>query len=96
MLKLPHSRTPQDRRVLEEQMRGNRKLYRAMLLEDDFMDLYTYRREGWARRFLEGRLRRAMYSKLEPIKKVARMIRRHIDDVLGGSSGRSTTAGSMV
>lgn len=83
ILKLPHSRTPKDRRVLEEQVRGNRKLYRAMLLKDDFMDLYTYRREGWARRFLQGWLRRAMYSKIEPIKKVARMIRRHLDGVLG-------------
>ena len=36
--------------MLEEQVRGNRQLYRAMLLKDDFMDLYTYRREGWARR----------------------------------------------
>ena len=83
VLKLPHSRTPEDRRVLEEQVRGNRKLYRAMLLKDDFMDLYTYRREGWARRFLHSWLRRAMYSKIEPIKKVARMIRRHLDGVLG-------------
>ena len=54
-----------------------------MLLKDDFMDLYTYRSEGWARRFLLGWLRRAMYSKIEPIKKVARMIRSHLDGVLG-------------
>jgi len=83
VLKLPQSRTPADRLVLEEQVRGNRKLYRAMLLKDDFMDLYTYRREGWARRFLDGWLRRAMYSKIEPVKKVARMIRSHRDGVLG-------------
>lgn len=83
VLKLPASRTPEDRRVLEEQVRGNRKLFRAMLLKDDFMDLYTYQREGWARRFLDGWLRRAMYSKIEPIKKVARMIRNHLDGVVG-------------
>lgn len=83
VLKLPTSRTPEDRQVLEEQVRGNRTLYRAMLLKDDFMDLYTYHREGWARRFLQGWLRRAMHSKLEPIKKVARMIRNHLDGVVG-------------
>lgn len=82
-LRLPASRTPKDRQVLEEQVRGNRKLYRAMLLKDDFMDLYCYHREGWARRFLRGWLRHAMYSKLEPIKKVARMIREHFDGVVG-------------
>ena len=83
VLKRPQSRTLKDRQVLEEQVRGNRKLYRAMLLKDDFMDLYTYHREGWARHFLKGWLRRAMYSKLEPIKKVARMIRSHMEGVLG-------------
>ena len=83
VLKSPASRSAKDRRVLEEQVRANRQLYRAMLLKDDFMDLYTYRREGWAKRFLEGWLRRAMYSKIEPIKKVARMIRSHLDGVLG-------------
>lgn len=83
VLKSPRNRTDKDRQVLEDQVRGNRQLYRAMLLKDDFMDLYTYRREGWAKRFLEGWLRRAMYSKIEPIKKVARMIRSHLDGVLG-------------
>lgn len=83
VLKSPQSRTAKDRRVLEEQVRANRKLYRAMLLKDDFMDLYTYRREGWAKRFLNGWLRRVMYSKIEPMKKVARMIREHLDGVLG-------------
>jgi transposase len=83
VLKLPTSRTPKDRAVLEEQVRGNRVLYRAMLLKDDFMDLYCYRSEGWARRFLQGWIRRAMYSKIEPIKKVARMIRNHIEGVVG-------------
>jgi len=59
-----------------------------MLLKDDFMDLYTYKREGWARRFLDGWLRRVMYSQIEPLKKVARMIRRHLDGVLGWVSWR--------
>lgn len=83
VLRSPQSRTPKDQQVLEEQVRANRQLYRAMLLKDDFMDLYTYRREGWAKRFLIGWLNRAMYSKIEPIKKVARMIRNHLDGVLG-------------
>ena len=82
VLKLPQNRTLRDRRVLEEQVRANRKLYRAMLLKDDFMDLYSYQREGWARRFLHGWLRRVMSSRLAPVKKVARMIRNHLDGVV--------------
>lgn len=83
LLKRPASRTADDKRLLKEQVQGNLRLYRAMLLKDDFMDLYTYRREAWARRFLDGWLKRAMLSKLEPIKKVARMIRDHYDGVIG-------------
>lgn len=83
MLRSPHSRSAEDRRVIEQQVRANRPLYRAMLLKDDFMDLYTYRREGWAKRFLDGWLFRAMRSKLEPIKRIARMLREHKDGVIG-------------
>jgi len=86
LLKAKHNRTKEDRRVLEEQVRANRPLYRAMLLRDDFMDLYTYQREGWAKRFLEGWLHRALRSRLEPVKRVARMIRRHFDGVVGWAS----------
>ena len=82
LLKASQNRTEKDRRVLEEQVRANRPLYRAMLLRDDFMDLYTYQREGWATKFLEGWLRRALRSRLEPMKRVARMIREHFDGVV--------------
>jgi transposase len=83
LLKAKRNRSPKDRQLLEEQVRANRPLYRALLLKDDFMDRYTYRSEGWARRFLQGWLDRAMRSRLEPIKRVARMIRNHLDGVVG-------------
>lgn len=83
LLKAARNRSPKDRQLLEEQVRANRPLYRALLLKDDFMDLYTYRSEGWAKRFLEGWLARAMRSRLEPITQVARMIRNHLEGVVG-------------
>ncbi len=57
-------------------------LYRAMLLRDDFMDLYTYKTETWAKKFLRGWLRRAMSSRIEPVKRAAKMIRSHFDGVI--------------
>ena len=56
-----------------------------MLLRDDFMDLYTYKTETWATKFLGGWLQRAKKSKIEPIKRTegaSRMIRRHFDGVV--------------
>ena len=58
LLKAKHNRSAKDKRVLREQVRANRRLYRAMLLRDDFMDLYTYKTETWAKKFLRGWLRR--------------------------------------
>ncbi len=46
------------------------------------MDLYTYKSESWATKFLRGWLWRAMRSRIEPIKRVAKMIRRHFDGVV--------------
>ena len=57
LLKAKHNRSAKDKRVLREQVRANRRLYRAMLLRDDFMDLYTYKTETWAKKFLRGWLR---------------------------------------
>ena len=90
LLKAKHNRTAKDKRVLREQVRANRPLYRAMLLRDDFMDLYTYKTETWAKKFLRGWFRRAMRSRIEPIKKVAKMIRRHFDGVVGRVTWRLT------
>ncbi len=82
LLKAKHNRTAKDRRVLREQVKANRTLYRAMLLRDDFMDLYTYKSETWAAKFLRNWINTAIRSKIEPIKRKARMIRKHFDGVL--------------
>ena len=46
------------------------------------MDLYTYKTETWAKKFLRGWLRRAMSSRIEPVKRAAKMIRSHFDGVI--------------
>ena len=82
LLKAKHNRTAKDRRVLREQVKANRTLYRAMLLRDDFMDLYTYKSETWAAKFLRNWINTAIRSRIEPIKRKARMIRKHFDGVV--------------
>lgn len=82
LLRSRQSCSPHDRRVLEDQVRANRPLYRAWLLKDDFMDLYTYKQEAAARRFLEGWLQRATRSGLKPIQRVARLLQKHLDGVV--------------
>ncbi|MCH9033558.1 MAG: ISL3 family transposase [Planctomycetes bacterium] len=53
------------------------KTIRAYLLKESFQALWAYKSYHWAGVFLDAWLKRAMRSRLEPIKKVARSIRAH-------------------
>jgi transposase len=62
---------------LTELMCYRLKTMRAYLLKESFQTLWAYKSYHWAGVFLDGWLKRAMRSRLEPIKKVARSIRAH-------------------
>jgi transposase len=71
--------------------RAKRRLYgllqsklatgRAWMLKETFQDFWRYRSLTWASAFLDVWTTRALRSRLEPMKKVARMLRSH-DDLL--------------
>jgi transposase len=50
---------------------------RAWMLKETFRDFWRYRSLTWARAFLDVWCTRALRSRLEPMKKVARMLRAH-------------------
>lgn len=50
---------------------------RAWELKESFRHFWRYRSESWAAAFLREWTTKAMRSRLEPMKKVARMLRRH-------------------
>jgi transposase len=50
---------------------------RAMLLREWFDDFWHYRSVDWAGAFLDEWCVQVMRSRIEPMKKVARMLRRH-------------------
>lgn len=50
---------------------------RAWMLKETFRDFWRYRSVHWARAFLDVWTERAMRSRLEPMKKVARTLRTH-------------------
>ena len=52
---------------------------RAWLLKESFDGFWHYNRPRWARWFLKKWCARAMRSRLEPIKKFVRTLRRHED-----------------
>jgi transposase len=52
---------------------------RAWMLKETFRDFWRYRSLTWARAFLQVWCARALRSRLDPMKKVARMLRAHED-----------------
>jgi transposase len=55
---------------------------RAWELKESFRKFWTYRSATWAAAYLKAWTTRAMRSRIEPMKKVARMLRRHEDLLL--------------
>jgi transposase len=69
------------RRALKELLRANRRLHVAYLLKESFGQLWSYQREGWARRFFQNWKRALKWQRLKPYEKFARMIQEHWDGI---------------
>ena len=73
---------------LAELLRYNLKSVRAYLLKEDFDAFWNYVSPAWAGKFLDRWCTRAMRSRLDPMKKVARMLRRHRELLLNWFAAR--------
>ena len=58
------------------------KTARAWAIKELAMALWAYRRRGWARRAWQRWYSWAIRSRLEPVKQVARMVKRHLEGIL--------------
>jgi transposase len=77
-LKNPWNLRSQERRRLSALCRINQPIVRAYYLKEAFQRFWDYRSEGWAFPYLQQWLWWASHSRLEPLKRFARMIRQHI------------------
>jgi len=74
---------PDRRRLAFEAVRDQQlKTGRAWSIKETLRRLWDYRSIGWARRFFKKWYAWAIRSRLEPVKKVARMLRRRQENVL--------------
>lgn len=67
---------------LDELLAANRRLMRVYLLKDDLKHLWTYRHTGYARRFWQQWYKRAIRSRIEPLKRFARKLKDYLPGVL--------------
>jgi transposase len=81
---------------LAELLKYNLRTVRAYLMREDFQRFWTYQYAGWARRFLREWCTRAMRSRIEPMKKVARMLRNHERLILNWFKARGTISAGVA
>jgi transposase len=65
------------KRALKVLLAANKRLNTAYLLKEAFGQLWSYEREGWARRFFENWRAGLKWQRLKPYEKFAEMIDRH-------------------
>ena len=75
LLKRPENLTEKQAVKLDALLQYNLKSLRSHLMKEDFQRFWEYWSPGWAGRFLDQWCTRAMRSKIEPMKKVARTLR---------------------
>jgi transposase len=92
LFKHSRNRTKRDTRILNELRTGNRRIHRAWVLKDEFEQVWEYERIGPAKRFLRNWITAALRSRLEPLKKYARTLRRHFKQVIAYVQRRLTNA----
>lgn len=96
LLKRPENLTPRQTVKLEELVKYNLRSVRAYLLKEDFQRFWEYVSPGWAVRFLDEWCTRTMHSHLEPLKKVARMLRTHRTLLLNWFHAKGTISAGVV
>ena len=77
LLKRPENLTPRQEIKLADLLQYNLKSVRSYLLKEDFQSFWDYFSPYWAGRFLDRWCSRTMRSRIEPMKKVAKTLRKH-------------------
>lgn len=76
-LKRPENLSDKQTVKLKELLALNLKTVRAYLLKEDLQRFWSYITPGWAGRFLDEWCQRTLRSRIDPMKKVAKMLRNH-------------------
>jgi len=92
LLKRPENCTESQTSKLKELVAINLKTVRAYLLKEDFQRFWDYKSVWWATKFLDDWCKRTMRSRIDPMKKIARMLRSHRSLILNYFRAREQIA----
>ena len=81
---------------LRDLLSYNLRTVRAYLLKEDFQQFWEYISPTWAGKFLDQWCRQTMYSRIEPMKKVARTLRSHRELILNWFKAKKRFSSGVV
>jgi len=96
LLKRPENQTVKQAAKLKEILQYNLKSVRGHLMKEDFQRFWQYSSPAWAGKFLDEWCTRAMRSKIEPMKKVARTLRNKRDLILNWFRAEGSLSSGIV
>jgi len=96
LLKRKHNLTDKQSGKLESLLPYNLRTVKAYLMKEDLHQFWDYVSPHWAGAFLDAWCRRAMYSRIEPVKKVARMLRGHRELILNWFRAKGEFSSGVV
>ena len=96
LLKRPENLTDKQAVKLKELLQYNLKSVRSHLMKEDFQRLWQYSSPTWAGKFLDQWCTRAMRSKIDPMKKVARAFRDKRELILNWFRAEGTISAGVV
>lgn len=96
LLKRPENLTAQQDLSLKNLLQYNLKAVRSYLLKEEFQFFWEYCSAPWAGRFLDRWCTRVMRSRIEPMQKVARMLRGHRELILNWFRAKKAFSSGVV
>jgi transposase len=96
LLKRPENLTEPQGTRLADLLRYNLRSVRAYLLKEELQLFWDYVSPAWAGRFLDGWCAKTMRTRLEPMKKVAKMLRAHRELLLNWFRAKGMISSGIV
>jgi transposase len=89
LLKRPENLTDGQASKLKDLLSYNLRTIRAYLLKEEFQLFWEYVSPAWAEKFMDQWCKKVMRSRLEPMKKIAGMLRTHKPLILNWFQARN-------
>jgi len=96
LLKRPENLSEKQTSRLGDLLKLNLSSIKAYLLREDFQQFWCYQRFDFADKFLENWVTRTLQTDLEPMKKVAKMLRKHKPMILNWFKAKGRLSSGAV